>query len=131
MTEQNEQLNESTTQWVHKHGSHNITVGWVDKGEERQCWMQCEDCEEGHLVQTEPIPQEQTLPKTVDTMTLEEVVAEIDDMSNLGDRIYSVMDRAVEKAPQFEGSAWELPEVKRYSDLCMRVSAFLKGAGLR
>jgi hypothetical protein len=67
----------------------------------------------------------------VKSMTLAEVVAEIDRISNISDQRYKVRDRAVENAGSFDGSAWDLPEVRRYGELCERMNELLKEEGLR
>jgi hypothetical protein len=68
-------------------------------------------------------------------LSLAEVIAEIDGLSCISDRIYNVRTRACEKAvtenPEWTGNTWDLPEVQRYSELCGWLDVLLKKEGLR
>ena len=118
-------FNESvcTDIWIQRHDGHKTHKEHHDIGEMRQWWLRCNKCGEGHLFKVEPKPSDL---KQARSMSLAEVVAEMDGIASLGDLVYKVRDRAIEKAYPFEGSSWELPEVKRYGELHERMRALLQ-----
>ncbi len=76
--------------------------------------------------------------KEVTSMSLAEVVAEIDGIISFDDQAYRVRDRALgkQKIDVFNDkvvgfcSPWNLPEVIRYHELCRRMRELLKEEGV-
>lgn len=72
------------------------------------------------------------IAKSLDDLSLAELVVELNAIHNLSDAIYEVRDSACENERwgPCEGNPWEHPMVKRYSDILTRVMQYLAMEGL-
>ena len=59
-------------------------------------------------------------------MSAIEVLAEIDDILCLGDKVYNVRNYESSENPSYEWNLWKLPKVKRYGALCNRAAELIK-----